>query len=51
MKFRVVALPEIRKYFAELMQILYDNLSDVKTFLIRYVSNNHVIAQYLFDDK
>ncbi|MBR4757364.1 MAG: hypothetical protein IK084_01010 [Bacteroidaceae bacterium] len=116
MKSRVVALPEVRKYFAELMQILYDkgyfsfedyaieyvtdlfadieqNLPtkskkpapayferygknmfyasfrksrhtqwyvfftihtdaflDVKTFLIRYVSNNHVAAQYLFDD-
>lgn len=117
MKPRVVALPEVRKYFAELMQILYDKeyfsfedqaiayvtdlfadieqnlptksrkpapayfekygknmfyasfrksrhtqwyvfftihkdvFSHVTTFLIRYVGNNHVIAQYLFDNK
>lgn len=116
MKFHVVALPEVRGYFAELMQILYDKgyfsfeedaiayvtdlfadieqnlptkskkpapsyferygqnmfyasfrksrhtqwyvfftihynaLSDETTFLIRFVSNNHVIAHYLIDD-
>lgn len=115
MKSQVLALPEVRNYFAELMQILYDkgyfsfkedaieyvtdlfadierNIAnkprkpapayferygknlfyatfrksrhtqwyvfftihtdaflDVKTFLVRYVSNNHVIAQYLID--
>lgn len=113
MKFQVLALPEVRNYFAELMQILYnegyfsfesnaieyvtdlfadieqnlptkskkpapdhfqkygknlfyasfrksrhtqwyvfftihtDALSDTQTFLIRYVSNNHMISQYL----
>ena len=113
MKFQVLALPEVRSYFAELMQILYnegyfsfeanaieyvtnlftdieqnlptksrkpapdhfqkygknlfyasfrksrhtqwyvfftihtDALSDTQTFLIRYVSNNHMISQYL----
>ena len=116
MKPRVVALPEVRAYFADLMQILYDKgyfsfeddaveyvtdlfadieqnlptkskkpapayferygknmfyamfrksrhtqwyvfftihtntLLDEKIFLIRFVSNNHVIAQYLFDN-
>jgi len=113
MKFQVLALPEVRSYFAELMQILYDKsyfsfeanaieyvtdlfadieqnlptkskkpapayfekygknlyyasfrkskhtqwyvfftihtdtFSDTQTFLIRYVSNNHMISQYL----
>ena len=113
MKFQVLALPEVRNYFAELMQILYnegyfsfesnaieyvtdlfadieqnlptkskkpapdhfqkygknlfyasfrksrhtqwyvfftihtDALSDTQTFLIRYVSNNHMISQFL----
>ena len=27
--------------------IHYDELFDTKTFLIRYISNNHVIAKYL----
>ena len=113
MTFQVLALPEVRSYFAELMQILFDKgyfsfeanaieyvtdlfadieqnlpskskkpapayfekygknlcyasfrkskhtqwyvfftihtdtLSDTQTFLIRYVSNNHMISQYL----
>lgn len=113
MKSLVLALPEVRSYFAELMQILFDKgyfsfesdaieyvtdlfadieqnlptkskkpapahfqkygknlfyatfrknrhtqwyvfftihtdaFSDAKTFLIRYVSNNHMVAQYL----
>ena len=32
MRNRVLALPEVRRYFAD---------------LIRYVSNNHMVAQYL----
>ena len=113
MKFQVLALPEVRRYFVELIQILYDQgyfsfessaieyvtdlfvdieqnlptkfkkpapahfekygknlyyasfrksrhtqwyvfftihtdaFSDTQTFLIRYVSNNHMISQYL----
>lgn len=27
--------------------IHYDNVSDMQTFLIRYVSNNHIISQYI----
>lgn len=29
--------------------IHYDEILDTETFLIRYISNNHVIAQHLFD--
>ena len=68
---KVIALPEVREYLMELIQILYkkeyfgfeENAQNKATqwyvffnvyqkdgemiFIIRYISNNHVTAQYL----
>lgn len=71
---KVIALPEVREYFSELIHILYKKeyfgfeenaqkyveelfldilffnvyrKNDEMIFVIRYISNNHVTAQYL----
>jgi len=43
---RVLVLPEVRQYLHELSQILYEK-KDGLIYLVRYISNNHVIAHLL----
>ena len=52
----VLFLPEIREYFENLAIILYEKKyfgfeeaaqNEETIYQVRYISNNHVIAQYL----
>ena len=53
---KVLFLPEVVNQFLELAQVLYDEgylgfkdaaIEGETTFLVRYLTNNHVVAQHL----